>query len=129
MHKHQTKTKDVNISTANEENEVKTKSNKSWTKKDTNFLMNSDLPTAQIAKKLNRTVPACSMRKSNIKKKIAAGKINHPRAGRPVVVKTLGPATPVLVSQTYSYRGRHQIVTLNKLSWLSQKLLGVKLAA
>lgn len=129
MHKHQTKTKDVNISTANEENEVKTKSNKSWTKKDTNFLMNSDLPIALVAKKLKRTSPACSMRKYNVKKKIAEGKPMRGRAGRPVVVKTLGPATPVLVSQTYSYSGRHQIVTLNKLSWLSQKLLGVKLAA
>ena len=108
---------------------MKTKSNKSWTKKDTNFLMDSDLPMAQVAKKLKRTSPACSMRKYNIKKKISEGKPIRARRGRPVTVKTIGPATPVLVSQTYSYNGRHQIVTLNKLSWFTQKLLGVNQAA
>jgi len=108
---------------------VKTKSNKTWTKKDTNFLMNSDLPIAQVAKKLKRTSPACSMRKYSIKRKLDAGKPIRARRGRPVTVKTLGPATPVLVSQTYNYSGRHQIVTLNKLSWFTQKLLGVKQAA
>ena len=108
---------------------MKTKSNKTWTKKDTNFLMNSDLPIAQVAKKLKRTSPACSMRKYNINRKVAEGKPIQTRRGRPVTVKTLGPATPVLVSQTYNYSGRHQIVTLNKLSWFTQKLLGVKQAA
>ena len=130
MHKHQTKTKDVNISTANKENEVKTiKAKIDWTKQETDFLLGSKLSDAKIAKKLKRTVPSIAARRWNLKQKIAKGKPIYGRKGRPAAAKTIGPATPVLVSQTYSYSGRHQIVTLHKLSWLSRKLLGVKLAA
>ena len=130
MQKHQSKTKDVNISTANKENEVKTiKVKIDWTKEETDFLLKSKMSDAKIAKKLKRSVPSIATRRWNIKQKIAEGKPIFNKRGRPAAAKTIGPATPVLVSQTYSYSGRHQIVTLHKLSWLSQKLLGVKLAA
>jgi len=36
-------------------------------------------------------------------------------------------AKPVLKS--YSYEGRHNIITVNKLGWLTRILLGVKEAA
>ena len=100
-----------------------------WTKEETDFLLKTKMSDAKIAKKLKRTVPSIAARRWNLKHKIANGKPIYGKRGRPAATKTIGPATPVLVFQTYSYNGRHQIVTLHKLSWLSQKLLGVKLAA
>jgi hypothetical protein len=45
---------------------------------------------------------------------------------------TIGSAMPVLakpVLKSYSYEGRHNIITVNKLGWLTRVLLGVKEAA
>ena len=44
---------------------------------------------------------------------------------------TIGSAIdkPVLKVKSFSYEGRHSIITVNKLGWLSRILLGVKEAA
>jgi hypothetical protein len=115
---------------------VKTiKRNTNWTQKDTDYLINSDLPLAKIAKKLNRTTPACTMRRYNTKQKIAKGQPLYGRAGRPrkttialvdpafYIAKAIAPVAPI-----YQYEGKHSIATLNKLGWLTRTLLGVKAA-
>ena len=122
--------------------------NKPWTPEDTHLVMTSKLNMAKIAKKLKRTKQACSMRRYTLKQANADQYAKVKKQAKDVVIQandtlaiikkrrvikkpSIGAAIdkPVLKVKSYSYEGRHSIITVNKLGWLSRILLGVKEAA
>tara|TARA_R100001377_G_C3114208_1_gene83690 strand:+ start:114 stop:452 length:339 start_codon:yes stop_codon:yes gene_type:complete len=108
------------------------KQNQAWSPEDIHLVMTSTLKMSKVAKKLNRTAHACSMKKYSLNKKIAAEKLAKVKTVRTKRKTTIGSAMPVLakpVLKSYSYEGRHNIITVNKLGWLTRILLGVKEAA
>ena len=101
--------------------------NQAWSPEDIHLVMTSTLKMSKVAKKLNRTAHACSMKKYSLNKKMAAEKLAVKTVRKRKT--TIGSAMPVLakpVLKSYSYEGRHNIITVNKLGWLTRVLLGVK---
>ena len=96
---------------------------KHWTAKEDNFLVNNPqmLHTA-IGKKLKRTTAAVAQRRQTLG--IAKAHVNRTKIG-PAVIRTKAavPITPV-----YTYEGKHNIATFNKLGWFTRTLLGVRAA-
>lgn len=96
---------------------------KHWTAKEDNFLVNNPqmLHTA-IGKKLKRTPAAVGQRRQTLG--IAKAHVNPTKIGPAVTkAKAAVPVTPV-----YTYEGKHNIATFNKLGWFTRTLLGVKAA-
>ena len=96
---------------------------KYWTTKEDNFLTNNPKMLAKkIGKKLKRTPAAVGQRRQTLG--IAKAHVNPTKIGPAVTkAKAAVPVTPV-----YTYEGKHNIATSNKLSWFARTLLGVKAA-
>ena len=96
---------------------------KHWTEKEDNFLVNNPkMLHRAIGKKLKRTTAAVGQRRQTLG--ISKARSNPTKIG-PAVIKTKAavPVTPV-----YTYEGKHNIATFNKLGWFTRTLLGVRAA-
>ena len=96
-----------------------------WTAKEDNFLINN--PTMlhrAIGKKLKRTRAAVALRRQTLG--IAKARSNPTKIGPAVVKPKIEAATPVV--PVYTYEGKHNIATFNKLGWFTRTLLGVRAA-
>ena len=100
-----------------------TNSIKYWTAKEDNFLTNNPKMLAKkIGKKLKRTPAAVAQRRKTLG--IAKAHVNPTKIGPAVTkAKAAVPVTPV-----YTYEGKHNIATFNKLGWFTRTLLGVRAA-
>lgn len=100
---------------------------KVWTMRETNFLINNpNMPSKEISKKLKRTLAAVSQRRNKlgITQSIDKAPPKHIKIGPAVTkAKAAVPIPPV-----YTYEGKHNIATFNKLGWFTRKFLGVKAA-
>ena len=112
---------------------------KAWTTRETNFLINNpNMPSKEISKKIKRTLAAVSQRRNKlgITQSIDKAPPKHIKIGPAVTkaktktktktktkAKAAVPVTPV-----YTYEGKHNIATFNKLGWFTRTLLGVRAA-
>ena len=100
---------------------------KAWTTRETNFLINNpNMPSKEISKKIKRTLAAVSQRRNKlgITQSIDKAPPKHIKIGPAVTkAKAAVPVTPV-----YTYEGKHNIATFNKLGWCTRTLLGVRAA-
>ena len=108
-----------------------TDSIKHWTTKEDNFLTNNPKMLAKkIGKKLKRTQAAVAQRRKTLG--IAKAHVNPTKIG-PAVIRT-GTKTKakakaaVPITAVYTYEGKHNIATFNKLGWFTRTLLGVRAA-
>ena len=100
-----------------------TDSIKHWTTKEDNFLTNNPkMLHKEIGKKLKRTTAAVAQRRQTLG--ISKAHLNPTKIG-PAVIRTKAaiPVVPV-----YTYEGKHNIATFNKLGWFTRTLLGVRAA-
>ena len=113
----------------------------SWTKTELKLLMNTRLSRPEIAERLGRTPNVCAkrryyeMNKPKMKARSAAQwdakkslvtKKKMTKIGPAVVKPKIEAATPVV--PVYTYEGKHNIATFNKLGWFTRTLLGVRAA-
>jgi hypothetical protein len=118
-----------------------TNKSKAWTKREINFLINNpNMPAKEIGKKLKRTLAAVSIRRNKlgITQSIDKAQPKHIKIG-PAVTKAKAKAkakaktkakakAAVPVTPVYTYEGKHNIATFNKLGWFTRTLLGVRAA-
>jgi hypothetical protein len=118
-----------------------TNKSKAWTKREINFLINNpNMPAKEISKKLKRTLAAVSKRRNKlgITQSIDKAQPKHIKIG-PAVTKAKAKAkakaktkakakAAVPVTPVYTYEGKHNIATFNKLGWFTRTLLGVRAA-
>ena len=84
------------------------------------------MPSKEISKKIKRTLAAVSQRRNKlgITQSIDKAPPKHIKIGPAVTkAKAAVPVTPV-----YTYEGKHNIATFNKLGWFTRTLLGVRAA-
>jgi hypothetical protein len=116
-----------------------TNKSKAWTTREINFLINNpNMPAKEISKKLKRTLAAVSKRRNKlgITQSIDKAQPKHIKIG-PAVTKAKAKAkakaktkakAAVPVTPVYTYEGKHNIATFNKLGWFTRTLLGVRAA-